>query len=391
MPKSTKNLLAKTANESVAEAMKQINPDVVAAYPITPATEIVQIFSQFVADGEVDTEFIPVESEHSAMSACVGSAASGARTMTATSSQGLALMFEILNIASGLRLPIVMAVANRALSAPLNIHGDQSDTMGVRDCGWIQIYSETVQESYDNFIQAVKIAEKAFLPVMVAMEGFILTHCMEPLQKEKTEKIKKFVGEPKSLYSILDQKITVGAADIQEYYMEHKKQESEAMSTAKNIINKVGREFKKEFGRSYDLIEEYKTTDAEVVIVVTGTTAGLIKAAVDEQRAKGKKVGVLRIRVFRPLPYQEIRKALTNKKAIAILDKADSYNSFAGPLGSEIRGVLYNNCKANIINYVYGLGARDISFDDVYKVFDELLKIKQSKKQTFELKYIGVR
>ncbi len=391
MKNTTKNLLAKTANEAVAEAMKQINPDVVAAYPITPATEIVQLFSQFVADGEVDTEFIPVESEHSAMSACVGSAASGARTMTATSSQGLALMFEILNIASGLRLPIVMAVANRALSAPLNIHGDQSDTMGVRDCGWIQIYSETVQESYDNFIQAVKIAESAFLPVMVNMEGFILTHCMEPLQKEKTEKVKKFVGEPKSLYSILDQKITVGAADMQEYYMEHKKQEAEAMKDAKDIVKKIGQEFKKEFGRSYDLIEEYKTADADLVIVIAGTTAGLVKEAVDNLRTKGKKVGVLRIRVFRPLPYQEIRKALVDKKAIAILDKADSYNSFAGPFGSEIRGALYGNCKANIVNYVYGLGARDILFDDVYKVFADLQKIKQDKKQSFELKYIGVR
>lgn len=388
---TNKNLIAKTGNEAIAMAMKQINPDVVAAYPITPATEIMQIFSQYVADDEVDTEFMPVESEHSAMSACIGAAASGARTVTATSSQGLALMFEVLNIASGLRLPIVMAVANRALSAPLNIHGDQSDTMSMRDCGWIQLYSETVQEAYDNFIQAIRIAEKAFLPVMVTMDGFILTHCLEPMQKESTKAIMNFLGEAKYLYSLLKQKITVGSADLPDYYFEHKKQEAEAMKKSKNIIKKVAQDFKKKFGRKYDLFEKYKIDDAQTVIVVTGSTAGLVKEVVDKMRKKGEKVGLLKIRVFRPLPYQELRKVLSDKKAIAVLNKAESYNSFSGPLGTDIRACLYNKSRALLIDYIYGLGGRDIYLEDIYSVFRDLQKIAESKKQNFELKYLGVR
>jgi pyruvate ferredoxin oxidoreductase alpha subunit len=391
MEDNLKNFIAKTGNEAIAEAMRQINPDVVAAYPITPATEIVQIFSQLVADGEVDTEFIPVESEHSAMSACVGAASSGARTMTATSAQGLALMFEILNVASGLRLPIVMAVANRALSAPLNIHGDQSDVMGVRDCGWIQLYSESVQEAYDNFIQGTKIAETCFLPVMVNMDGFILTHCLEPMQKEKDKDIKSFLGEPKHLYSLLNQKITVGSADLQNYYFEHKRQEADAMGKSKAIIKKVSRDFKNTFGRFYDLFEEYKLSDAEMVIVTAGSTAGLVKEVIDNLRKSGKKVGLLKIRVFRPLPYQELRKVLGSKKAIAVLDKSESYNSFSGPIGSEIRSVLYGNSQAKIINYIYGLGGRDILFKHIYTVFAELEKIIKLKKRNFEIKYLGVR
>jgi len=391
MSKDLKNLIVKTGNEAIALAMKQINPDVVAAYPITPATEIMQIFSQYVADGEVTTEFIPVESEHSAMSACVGAAACGARTMTATSSQGLALMYEVLNIASGLRLPIVMAVANRALSAPINIHGDQSDTMGVRDCGWIQLYSETVQEVYDNFITAVKIAEACFLPVMVTMDGFILTHCLEPFKMEETKKIRQFLGQPKSLYSLLNQKITVGAIDFQDYYFEHKRQEAEAMKEAKGIIQRVDKDFQKNFGRRYDLFEQYQLADAEIVIIVAGSTAGIVKEVIDDLRRKDKKVGLLKIRVFRPWPYNELRKVLKEKKVIAVLDKADSYNSFSGPIGSEIRTALYNNCRAKIVNYIYGLGGRDITFDDISFVFNDLFKIIQYNKQTFEIKYLGVR
>lgn len=388
---NSKKLIAKTGNEAAALAMKQINPDVVAAYPITPATEIMQIFAQYVADGEVDTEFIPVESEHSAMSACVGAAASGARTMTATSSQGLALMFEILNIASGLRLPIVMTVANRALSAPINIHGDQSDTMGMRDCGWIQIYSETVQEVYDNLIMAIKIAESCFLPVMVNMDGFILTHCMEPLIKEETSKIKKFLGEPKYPYSILKDNITVGGIDFQDYYFEHKKQESEAMIKAKEKIKEIDKKFQKIFGRHYSFFEEYKISDADIIIINTGSTAGIIKEVIDELRRNNQKVGLLKIRVFRPLPYQELRKVLNDKKVIAVLDKADSYNSFSGPLASEIRNLLYSYSKAKIVNYVYGLGGCDLLFKDIYSVFQDCRKIINKKYLPFEQKFLGVR
>jgi len=387
----SKNLIAKTGNEAAALAMKQINPDVVAVYPITPATEIMQIFAQYVADGEVDTEFIPVESEHSALSACVGSCAAGARTMTATSSQGLALMFEILNIASGLRLPIVMCVVNRALSAPINIHGDHSDVMGVRDCGWIQIYSETVQEVYDNLIIGIKIAETSFLPVIVNMDGFILSHCMEPFKKESSLKIKKFLGQPKFLYSLLKDKITVGAIDFQDYYFEHKKQESEAMIEAKKNIEKIDRQFKTVFGRRYSFFEDYKLSDAEIVIIAAGSTAGTVKEVVDNLRSHQQKVGLLKIRIFRPLPYQELRNVLKDKKVIAILDKADSYNSFSGPLASEIRNLLYSYSKAKIIDYVYGLGGRDLLFEDVYSVFNDCQKIIKEGKITFEQKFLGLR
>ena len=391
--------VTKTANEAFAEAMRQINPDVVSAYPITPATEIVQIFSQFVSDGLVKTEFVPVESEHSAMSACIGASASGARTMTATSSQGLALMWEMLYIASGLRLPIVMGVVNRALSAPINIHCDHSDTFGARDCGWIQIYSENVQETYDNLIQAVRIAEHpdVLLPVMVTTDGFILSHCLETIEILSDEEVQKFIGNlferPNLLSSIHNKNpITIGAIDLQDYYFEHKRQQAEAMNRSLKVIPEIGKEFGKNYGRSYNFFEEYKLNDAEVGIVVIGSTAGTAKEVVDKIREKGEKVGLLKLRVFRPFPAEKIYQALSHLKVIGVMDRGDGINAFSGPLYPEICCALYDLPeRPKIVNFIYGLGGRDIKVKDIEEIFYSLLKISKTGKKEFNLKYIGVR
>ncbi|MDP3804194.1 MAG: pyruvate ferredoxin oxidoreductase, partial [Candidatus Omnitrophota bacterium] len=326
------NIVARTGNEAMAEAMRQINPDVVAAYPITPATEIVQIFAGFVADGLVDTEFVPVESEHSAMSACIGSCAAGGRTMTSTSSQGLALMAEMLYIASGLRLPIVMADVNRTLASPLNIHCDHSDTMMVKDAGWIQIFSENAQEAYDNMIQAVKIAERAKLPVVVTTDGFIISHGMERIEILDDEAVKEFIGEYKPEYYLLnfDKPVTIGALDLPDYYFEHKRQQIEAMKNSKQVIIDAGKEFAKISGRGYGFFERYKMDDAEVSIVCMGSTAGTAKVVIDELRTKGVKAGLLKPRVFRPFPKDEIADALKGVKAVAVLDRSDSMNGEEG-------------------------------------------------------------
>ena len=336
---------AKTGNEAMAEAMRQVNPDVVAAYPITPATEIVMIFSQFVADGLVDTEYIAVESEHSAMSACIGASAAGARVMTSTSSQGLALMYEMLYIAAGLRLPIVVAEVNRSLSAPINIHGDHSDTMGARDSGWIQIFSENSQEAYDNLIQAVCLAEIAKLPVMVMTDGFIISHCLEVIDMLSDADVKKFVGEYKPERFLLDLKrpYTLGSLDLQDYYFEHKMQEAEAMRNSGKIILDVAQDFKKKFGREYGFFEKYKLDDAEIAVVCMGSTAGTTKVVVDELREKGIKAGLLKPRVFRPFPYKEIAGELSHLKAVAVLDRSDTFSAYAGPLFTEITSALFTS------------------------------------------------
>ncbi|MDD5437349.1 MAG: pyruvate ferredoxin oxidoreductase, partial [Candidatus Omnitrophica bacterium] len=323
------NILARTGNEAMAEAMRQIDPDVVAAYPITPATEVVQIFAGYVADGVVKTEFVPVESEHSAMSACIGASAAGARAMTGTSSQGLALMAEMLYVAAGLRLPIVLADVNRALSSPINIHCDHSDTMMVRDAGWIQIFSENAQEGYDNMIQAMKIAEAAKLPTIVTTDGFIISHGMERIEILSDDDVKKFVGEYKPEHYLLNMDkppITIGALDLQDYYFEHRRQIAEAMKDSKAIIEKVGKEYGQKTGRSYGLFEEYKLEDADCAIVAMGSTAGTAKVVVDELREKGLKVGLFKPRVFRPFPQDEIADALKGLKAIAVMDRSDSLN-----------------------------------------------------------------
>jgi pyruvate ferredoxin oxidoreductase alpha subunit len=389
-------IVAKTGNEVMAEAMRQIAPDVVAAYPITPATEVVQIFSQFVADGVVPTEYVAVESEHSAMSACIGSCAAGARTMTGTSSQGLALMWEMLYIAAGLRLPIVMAEVNRALSAPINIHGDQSDTMGARDAGWIQIYSENSQEAYDNMIQAVRIAEKAKLPTMVTTDGFIISHCMEVVETAPDAEVKAFVGEYKPERYLLDVKkpYTLGAIDLQDYYFEHRWQLAEAMRNATSIILDVAKDFKAKFGREYSLYEKYKMDDAEVAVVIIGSAAGTAKVMIDDLRSKGVKAGLIKIRVFRPFPAKELAKDLAKVKAIAVMDRSDSCAGSYAPLFTEITSALYTNLSGSlpkVVNYVYGLGGRDITIEHFTEVYERLGKIAKGEAVGEVLTYINVR
>lgn len=383
-----------SGNEAVAFAMKQINPDVVPVYPITPSTEIPQYFSSFVANGTVDTEFVPVESEHSAMSAAIGASAAGARVMSATSSQGLSLMYEMLYIASGMRLPIVLTCVNRAVSAPINIHNDHSDSMGVRDCGFIQLYCETNQEAYDNIIIAVKIAEECMLPVMVCYDGFITSHSVENIELLDDEVVKKFVGEytPKHYLLNPDEHVSMGPLDLQNYFFEHRKQLADAMIDSKEIINKITKEFEKISGRKYDLFESYKLDDAQIGIVVLNSTAGTAKVVVDKLRDEGIKAGLLKPRVFRPLPYEELSQSLKHLKALAIMDKADSVNGMSGPMYSEfVAGLAKQNILLPTLNYIYGLGGRDVNTCDIEKVFNDLMYVVKTGDKENKTYYLGVR
>lgn len=381
-----------SGNEAVATAMKQINPDVVAAFPITPSTEIPQYFSTFVSNGQVDTNFVAVESEHSAMSACIGSEAAGARTMTATSANGLSLMWEMIYIASSLRLPIVMQLVNRAVSGPLNIHNDHSDAMGVRDSGWIQLFSENNQEAYDNTVMANRIAEHkdVLLPLMVCQDGFITSHSIENIELIEDEKVKEFVGKYKPEHNLLDAQnpMAIGPLDLQAYLFEHKAQQAIAMKNAKKVILEVAEEFEKMTGRKYGLFEEYKLDDAEYVIVCMNSTAGTVKYAVNELRKEGIKAGLLKVRVFRPFPGEEIAKALSKAKAVAILDKADSLNGQGGALYEDVVAGMYNE-KLNIpaINYIFGIGGRDTTVKDIKKVYNDLIENKFDN----PYKYLGLR
>ncbi len=381
-----------SGNEAVATAMKQINPDTVAAYPITPSTEVPQYFSNFVANGSVSTEFIAVESEHSAMSACIGASAAGGRVMSATSSQGLAYMFEMLYIASGMRLPITLICANRALSAPLNIHNDHSDSMGVRDCGFIQLYSENNQEAYDNTIMAVKIAERAKLPVMVCYDGFITSHSVENISLMENEEVKNFIGEYKPSEFLLDpeKNISMGPLDLQKYYFKHRKELADAMIDSKKIINEVSEEFYKITGRKYDIFEKYMMDDAEIGIVALNSTAGTIKDTVDKLRKKGIKAGLIKPRTFRPLPWNEIATSLKDLKALAIMDKCDSVNAYAAPLFTEITSAMYSSkVYVPTVNYIYGLGGTDVTNKDIENIFENLSKISKTYRTSKTTYYLG--
>ena len=389
--------IALTGNEAMALAMKQINPDVVAAYPITPQTEIVQLFSSYVANGMVKTEFITVESEHSALSAVVGAASSGVRAMTATSSQGLAYMWEVLYIAASYQLPIVMPVVNRALSAPINIHGDHSDAMGARDSGWIQLYSENTQEAYDNLIQAIRIAEhpKVQLPVMVCMDGFIISHALENLEILSDEDVKKFVGDfARHRPALLDLQnpVTVGPLALSDYYMEIKRAQADTVAGAKPFILQVAEEYRAVSGRRYSLLEPYKLDDADIAIVVLSSTAGTTRVVVDELRKEGVKAGVLKPRLFRPFPYKEMQEALAHIKAIAVLDRTDSYDGFGGPLFKDVRAALYDAPqRPPVVNYVYGLGGRDVNLEHIRSVYRDLEQIVRTGQVDNLVRYLGVR
>jgi len=385
-----------SGNEAVATAMKQINPDVVAAFPITPSTEVPQYFSQFVANGQVDTEFVAVESEHSAMSACIGASAAGIRAMTATSANGLALMWEMLYIAASSRLPIVAPVVNRALSGPINIHNDHSDSMGARDSGWIQLYSEDNQEAYDNIVQAIRIAEHkdVLLPVMVCMDGFIVSHSVENIELLETEKVREFIGEyhPDEYLLNPEYPIAIGPLDLPPYYFEHKKQQAEGMKNAKKVILDVAKEYEKLTGRKYSFFEEYKLEDAEIGIVILNSSAGTAKEVVDKLRGQGVKAGLLKLRVFRPFPAEEIAKALSGLKAVAVMDKADSFSAAGGPVFTEVRSALYGvNNDLKIVSYIYGLGGRDVKTDDIEKVYSDIKAIADNGKVEEVYNYVGVR
>ena len=385
-----------SGNEAAAVAMKQINPDVVAAFPITPSTEIPQYFSTFVSNGSVDTEFVAVESEHSAMSACIGAEAAGARAMTATSANGLSFMWEVIYIASSLRLPIVMSLVNRAVSGPLNIHNDHSDAMGVRDAGWIMLFSENNQEAYDNLIMAHRIAEHkdVLLPLMVCQDGFITSHSIENIELIEDEKVKEFVGTYKPEHYLLNSKepMAIGPLDVQSYLFEHKYQQAEAMRNAKKVILEVAEDFEKMTGRKYSFFEEYKMEDAEIAVVCMNSTAGTTKVVVDKLREQGIKAGMVKIRVFRPFPAKELAAALGNLKAIAVMDKADSLNAAGGALFEDVVSGMYV-AKKNVpaVSYVYGIGGRDTTEADIFEVYQGLQDIVASGKVENPYRYVGLR
>ena len=385
-----------SGNEAAAIAMKQINPDVVAAFPITPSTEIPQYFSSFVSNGQVDTEFVAVESEHSAMSACIGAESAGARAMTATSANGLSLMWEMIYIASSLRLPIVMSLVNRAVSGPLNIHNDHSDAMGVRDAGWIMLFSESNQEAYDNLLMAHRIAEHkdVMLPLMVCQDGFITSHSIENIELLEDDKVKAFVGEYHPEHYLLNDKepMAVGPLDLQAYLFEHKFQQGLAMKNAKRVIAEVSKEFEELTGRKYEFFERYQMDDAEEVIVCMNSTAGTAKAAVNELRAEGRKVGLLKIRMFRPFPAEEVAESLKNAKSIAVLDKADSLNGNGGALFEDVvSGMYVSNVHVPTVNYVYGIGGRDTTVNDIKRVYGDLLEVSNTGNIGNPYRYLGLR
>jgi pyruvate ferredoxin oxidoreductase alpha subunit len=369
-----------SGNEAVAYAMKQINPDVMGAFPITPSTEIPEYLAQYVANGEVNTEFVTVESEHSSMSVCIAAQAAGARSVCATSSCGLALMYEMLYVAASCRLPITLACVNRALSGPININNDHSDSMGARDSGWIQIYAENNQEAYDNFLMAMPIGEhlSVRLPVMTCMDGFTTSHAVENIELLDTEVVRKFIGEynPENYLLKKENPLAVGPYDVSPFYMEHKVLQAEAMKAAKTRILEVAEAFAKISGRHYGLLEEYRMEDAQLALVLIGSSAGTAKAAVDKLRADGVKAGIVKIRVFRPFPGEELAKVLAGTKAVAVMDKSEGFSANGGPIFAETRSALYDlRERPHLINIVYGLGGRDVKTEDLEKVFQRLVDI----------------
>ena len=383
-----------SGNEAVAYAMKQIDPDVMGAFPITPSTEIPQYYASYIANGEVHTEFVPVESEHSAMSTCIGASAAGARAVTATSSAGLAFVWELLYVAASSRLPIVMAVVNRALTGPININNDHSDSMGCRDTGWIQIYAENNQEVYDNYVQAMPIAEHCRLPIMICQDGFITSHALANIELLEDEKVKNFVGEYDPEHYLLnpDETLAVGPYGVSPYYMEIKKAQAEAMKDARQRIIQVGQAFEKISGRSYGMIEKYQMDDAEYAFVCIGSSAGTGKAAVNEMRARGVKAGLVKIRVFRPFPAAELAEALSGLKAVAVMDKSEGFSACGGPVFAETRSALYDvKDRPLMINYVYGLGGRDVTTDTFEEIYRALKDAADSGDPGEVYRHIGVR
>ena len=380
----------------VAQAMRQMNPDVVAVYPITPQTEIVTTFSEFVANGEVDTEMINVESEHAAMSACIGASAAGARAQTATTSAGMAFMWEVLYVASGSRLPIVMHFVNRALSAPLNIHCDHSDSMGARDSGWIQLFGENVQEAYDNAIQALRIAEhpSVMLPLMHTQDGFVISHGIERAEILPDEVVREFIGTYQPKYSLLDPQnpVTYGPVDLQDYYFEHKRQQVDGMEQALEVIPQIGEEYGRLTGRRYGLLDPYQMEDAEVAVMVMGSASGTARGVVDELRARGIPAGLLKVRCYRPFPAKAVADALRGKKAVAVMDRAIAFGAQGNPVFLDVCTALnVYGVATRALNYVYGLGGRDVLPRHIHQAFQDLLQVARTGEVAPAVRYLGLR
>ena len=383
-------------NSAAAEAVRQVNPDVVVVHPITPATQMLEKIASFVANGQMDTEVLNIESAYSAISGCIGASAAGGRVFTAAASQGLASMHEILYISASLRLPIVAGIANRALSAPENIYADHSDAMAERNCGWIQLFSENPQEVYDNILQAFKIAEHADVrtPIMVCMDGFVTSHSLENIVIEEAGEVNGFTGKYKAPVSLLDSEhpVTIGSYSTADYYFEHKINQLQGMEGARRVIKEVGREFGDRFGRYYGFFETYKMEDADFTLLLMGSAAGTAKEAVDRIRNLGKKVGLLKLRVFRPFPSQELREILSGLSAAAVLDRAFIPGALGGPLFNEVRTALYEaDVKPPVFSYIYGLGGRDISVKNIEDIFTEIKEKSEKDEIFFETKYIGLR
>jgi pyruvate ferredoxin oxidoreductase alpha subunit len=388
-------IIGLTGDEAIAHAVKQSNVDLVAAYPITPQTIIVERFSKYVANGEVKSGYVCVESEHSAISASIGASLTGARVFTATASQGLALMHEILYIASGLRCPIVMGVANRALSAPLNIHGDHSDMMGSRDSGWIQVYVENAQEAYDWTIIAFKIAEDkdVQLPMSVNVDGFIITHALEGVDTIEDEAANQFLQTRKPLFALdPDKPITVGAMCLPDTYFEFKRQQVDAMENVQTVLDKVCKEYKGVSGRNYGILETFGMEDAEAAIVCLGSTAGTAKEVARKLRAQGKKVGVIKLWLYRPFPTKQLSAALKKVKALAVFDKAVSFGAPYGALGSDVVSTAHTlKASPKIFNVIYGLGGRDIQTPEIELIFNQALETARTGIVKEKTMFLGVR
>lgn len=385
-----------SGNEAVATALRQINPDVFPMFPITPSTEIPQYFSNYVSNGLVDTEFITVESEHSSMSAALGAAAAGARAVTATSSAGLAFMWEVLGVAASSRMPIALAAVARALTGPLNINCDHSDTMGARDSGWIQLYAEDNQEAYDNMVMAYNIAEHpdVMLPIMICQDGFITSHAVMNMQLLDDLTVKEFVGERQPVDYLLnpDETFAVGPYAVSDYYMESRKAQAHAMENAKKVILDVAKKFEKISGRKYGLIEGYKMQDAEYAVVIIGSAAGTTKDAIDRMRANGDKVGLIKVRSFRPFPGEEIAASLKKCKAVAVMDRSEAFSTNGGPLGAETMQAMYTGkCDALAIDIMYGIGGRDVRVEDMINVYETLKDIAKTGETGPTYRYMGLR
>lgn len=373
-----------SANEAVAEAVKLAKPNVIPVYPITPQTTISEHLAKFVADGDIDAEYIKVESEHSAISASVGASSAGVRVFTATSSQGLALMHEILFVAAGLRTPIVLADANRALSAPLSIWNDQQDSIAQRDAGWLQVYVENGQEALDSILLGYKVSENSdvLLPSMVCLDGFILTHTVDPVDVPSQQDVDKFLPPYKPV-NFLDPEnpASIGSFTDPEYYMEARYAMQEAMEKSKKVIAEANKEFAELFGREYGFVEKYKCEDADTILVAMGSICSTIKEVVDDLRETGEKVGLLRVRVFRPFPEEEIHDALKDASKVGVIDKNISFG---------VGGVLYNNIKAKMCDidsygFILGLGGRDITPSTIKEV------VEKTKNPTKDVQWIGLK